>query len=92
MSVCGSSPANAMRVVLLCCCDAQLAGTAGGSLVRGLAGLDTWLEGNKLLPELKPLEVPEAVQDENGQLNAECQEVRFLCLRTCGLCSRGWWL
>lgn len=38
--------------------------------------MDSWLEGNKLLPELKPLEVPEAVQDEDGQLNAECKEVR----------------
>jgi len=54
----------------------QLAGAVGGSVVRGLAGLDSWLEGNKLLPELQPLEVPEAVRDESGQLNAECKEVR----------------
>lgn len=53
----------------------QLAGSVGGSVVRGLAGLDSWLEGNKLLPALKPLEVPEAVRDEAGELNAECREV-----------------
>lgn len=56
-------------------CVLQLAGAAGGSVVRGLSGLDSWLEGNKLLPELKPRDVPEAVQDEDGQLNEECQEV-----------------
>ncbi len=55
----------------------QLAGAAGGSVVRGLSGLDSWLEDNKLLPELKPLEVPEAVRDEDGELNAECKEVRY---------------
>lgn len=61
-------------------CALQLAGAAGGSIVRGLSGLDSWLEANKLLPELKPLEIPDAVRDEDGQLNAECQEVRMLLL------------
>lgn len=65
-----------MNCCVACVCGLQLAGAAGGSIVRGLSGLDSWLEGNKLLPELKPREVPEAVQDEDGQLNEECQEVR----------------
>lgn len=63
----------------------QLAASAGGSVVRGLAGLDSWLEGNKLLPELKPLEVPEAVQDEDGQMNAECKEVSICAHHLCRL-------
>jgi hypothetical protein len=29
-----------------------------------------------LLGKLQPAEVPAAVQDEDGQLNEECQEVR----------------
>lgn len=66
----------------------QLAGSVGASVVRGLAGLDSWLEGNKLLPELKPLEVPEAVQDEDGQLNAECKEVRADAKQQHAVCGR----
>jgi hypothetical protein len=53
----------------------QVAGAAGKAVVRSLSGLDSWLENNKLLPELKPMAVPEPVQDEDGQLNQECQEV-----------------
>lgn len=63
-------------IVSRMCPALQLAGAVSGSVVRGLAGLDNWLESNKLLPELKPLEVPKAVQDEAGELNAECREVR----------------
>lgn len=45
-------------------------------MVRGLSAADSWLEGKQLLPELKPLEVPEEVRDEIGGLNGECKEVR----------------
>eukprot|EP00775_Hariotina_reticulata_P004226 gene4226-4475_t len=55
---------------------AKVAGAAGKAVVRGLSGLDSWLETNKVLPMLKPLAVPEPVQDEDGQLNQECQEIR----------------
>jgi hypothetical protein len=57
----------------------QLAASVGGSVVRGLSGLDAWLEDNKVLPVLKPLEIPDDVKDESGELNAECKEVRWLC-------------
>lgn len=49
-------------------------------MVRGLSGLDAWLEGNKVLPVLKPLEIPDDVKDESGELNAECKEVCRLWL------------
>lgn len=63
-------------MLLLC---VQLAGSVGGRVVRGLSGLDVWLEGNKVLPVLKPLEIPDDVKDESGELNAECKEVRWPC-------------
>lgn len=78
----------------MCCCVllrcVQLAGSVGGSVVRGLSGLDAWLEGNKVLPVLKPLEIPDDVKDESGELNAECKEVRWLCCRLCLSCCQSW--
>jgi hypothetical protein len=56
-------------------CSLQVAGSAGKVLVSGLSKVDSWLEERGLLGKLQPAEVPAAVQDEDGQLNEECQEV-----------------
>jgi hypothetical protein len=57
----------------------QVAGSAGKVLVSGLSRVDSWLEARGLLGRLQPAEVPAAVQDEDGQLNEECQEVGAAC-------------
>ncbi|KAF8064601.1 AOX4 [Scenedesmus sp. PABB004] len=55
---------------------AKLAGAAGAAVARGLAAADVWLEKAGALPELKPLEVPQEVADEHGELSEECKEIR----------------
>jgi hypothetical protein len=59
----------------LLCRTPQVAGSAGKVLVSGLSKVDSWLEERGLLGKLQPAEVPAAVQDEDGHLNEECQEV-----------------
>eukprot|EP00879_Flechtneria_rotunda_P021135 GHRR01022266.1.p1 GENE.GHRR01022266.1~~GHRR01022266.1.p1 ORF type:complete len:381 (+),score=127.88 GHRR01022266.1:464-1606(+) len=55
---------------------AKVVGAAGKALAQGLSSVDRWLEHMKVLPELQPVPIPAAVQDENGHLNAECREIR----------------
>lgn len=50
--------------------------SAGGAVVRALGSFDKWLEGNKLLPELKRPQMDAAMVGEDGEMSSECQKIR----------------
>ena len=56
----------------------QAVKSAGARVVAGFASLDRQLQKAGILPELKPVKLPEEVRDESGQLASDCAEVRSL--------------
>ncbi|KIZ00464.1 Alternative oxidase 4, chloroplastic/chromoplastic [Monoraphidium neglectum] len=55
---------------------AKVLSSAGGAVVRGLGSLDSWLEGNRLLPKLERPQVDAAMAGADGGMSEECKEIR----------------